>query len=302
MRDSEQQQKTYQCECGQIFDNPQKFNAHKSWCRIHLGDEKYNQRLNLQKQFAEIGKENAQIQHEESLTRKKEELEQWISEQHTCEKCGKIMTEKYGSGRFCSKSCSCKHNRTEQSIYLLKEKLATKNLISYELHPNQCVICGAKLSYDDRYKKTCSDECRFKLISLKISQRTSQSNSPSSKYGYKYGNYRGIFCDSSWELAFVIWCIDHELNIERNIDWFEYDYEGKRLYSPDFKIDGIYFEIKNFYSDKMKSKIQQFPQNKTLVIIDSSKIKPYIEYAITTYGNEFIRLYDRHYSSWMDQE
>lgn len=35
----------YMCGCGKEFDNPQKFNGHKSGCRIHLGEEKYQQRL-----------------------------------------------------------------------------------------------------------------------------------------------------------------------------------------------------------------------------------------------------------------
>ena len=26
----------YKCECGECFDNPQKFNGHRSQCGIHL--------------------------------------------------------------------------------------------------------------------------------------------------------------------------------------------------------------------------------------------------------------------------
>lgn len=33
-------------------------------------------------------------------------LQKWIDEQHCCEICGKLMTIKYGSGRFCSKECA----------------------------------------------------------------------------------------------------------------------------------------------------------------------------------------------------
>lgn len=39
----------------------------------------------------------------------------WAKEEHTCEKCGKVMTEYYGSGRFCCKSCANSHERTEES-------------------------------------------------------------------------------------------------------------------------------------------------------------------------------------------
>lgn len=33
-------------------------------------------------------------------------LQKWIDERHCCEICGKLMTIKYGSGRFCSKECA----------------------------------------------------------------------------------------------------------------------------------------------------------------------------------------------------
>lgn len=30
----------------------------------------------------------------------------WVVEQHHCERCGKIMTEKFGSGRFYYRTCA----------------------------------------------------------------------------------------------------------------------------------------------------------------------------------------------------
>ena len=32
----------------------------------------------------------------------------------------------------------------------------------------------------------------------------------------KKGWYKGFFCDSSWELAYVIYCLDHNIDIKRN--------------------------------------------------------------------------------------
>lgn len=43
------------------------------------------------------------------------ELTQWKSEQHLCECCGKLMTEFYGSGRFCSEYCSHSREHTDES-------------------------------------------------------------------------------------------------------------------------------------------------------------------------------------------
>ncbi len=83
---------TYQCVCGKVFTNSQSFNGHKSHCKEHLlSTNKYGEYLIRQQSACELAqnahRNNAQIRRN-SLS------EQWISEQHTCEKCGKIMTEK----------------------------------------------------------------------------------------------------------------------------------------------------------------------------------------------------------------
>lgn len=97
----------YQCECGRQYNNPQSYNGHKSHCIIHMQcngkydtflEDDYNRHETLRKTVRDQVKERQMIKSQQQ----QEELERWISEQHTCEKCGKVMTEKYGSGRFCS--------------------------------------------------------------------------------------------------------------------------------------------------------------------------------------------------------
>lgn len=95
--------KEYWCECGQKFDNPQVCNAHKSHCRIHLGEEKYIKQLQHMKKMTGI---RAKQQLEQSKIKRKKELDEWVEEKHRCECCGKVMIEKYASGRFCCKACA----------------------------------------------------------------------------------------------------------------------------------------------------------------------------------------------------
>lgn len=59
--------------------------------------------------------------HEKFLEKKARELEIWLSEKHTCEHCHKIMTEKYGTGKYCCKKCACTHPHTEETKKLLSE-------------------------------------------------------------------------------------------------------------------------------------------------------------------------------------
>lgn len=61
----------------------------------------------------------------------------------------------------------------------------------------------------------------------------------------KSGWYDGIWCDSTWELAFVIWCKNHGKVVARNTERFDYEFNGKKhYYLPDFVVDGELVEIK----------------------------------------------------------
>lgn len=114
----------------------------------------------------------------------------WQSGVFKCEKCGKVMTTKYKSGRFCSEHCSRSHILSEESKkkqstslrktmcspeykkkYKKKSKEHYKNIVDnhkkeYFENPNRCTVCGKILPYDKRYHKTCSEQC------LSISQKT----------------------------------------------------------------------------------------------------------------------------------
>lgn len=68
----------------------------------------------------------------------------------------------------------------------------------------------------------------------------------------KSGWFKGIFCNSSYELAYLIYCLDHEIPIERNKEsWQYFNPEKNRLaaYYPDFIVDGMIVEIKGIKSE-----------------------------------------------------
>lgn len=133
-------EKKYICICGKVYYNSQSFNAHRGRCKKYLGEEKYNsiakQDLNKLKVASVKKKENAKA-------KKIEEDQKWIEEQHTCEFCNKIMTKKYGSGRFCSKTCSKKFSNSK----IKKERQADRF----------CKNCNKKLN--SRQLNYCSKQC-----------------------------------------------------------------------------------------------------------------------------------------------
>lgn len=103
------------------------------------------------------------------------------------------------------------------------------------------------------------------------------------------GWYNGFWCDSSWQLAVIIYCLEHNFEIIRNTKTFPYKF-GRKIegYKPDFIINGKYVEVKGFKDYRSKRKIEQFPF--PLVIIDSQSIKPFLSYVQQKYGDDFWKL------------
>jgi hypothetical protein len=135
---------------------------------------------------------------------------------------------------------------------------------------------------------------RKRKLSLKARQNNNGGYIPGSGRG-KSGWYRDIWCDSSWELAYVIYCLDHNIKIERNRAKFEYIWNGKlRNYIPDFIVDGKLTEIKGYASPQWEAKLTSCPDVKVLYETD---ISPIIGYVKKKYGNKFVSLYEnRKYS------
>ena len=112
----------------------------------------------------------------------------------------------------------------------------------------------------------------------------------------KKGRYKGYWCDSSWELAWVIYNLEHNVKFERNNIGFEYKYKGKiKKYHPDFLITETYYEIKGRRSfegmdEENKEKIKQFKFN--LKVLYEKDMKPYLTYVVNKYGKDYIKLYE----------
>lgn len=106
----------------------------------------------------------------------------------------------------------------------------------------------------------------------------------------KSGWYKGYYCDSSWELAFVIWCLDHNKSIQRNRIRYPYKYKGvMRNYIPDFIVDGRLTEIKGYMTEIVEIKLSSVGE---IDLYDQKRMQPILNYAIAIYGKNFIRLYE----------
>lgn len=105
----------------------------------------------------------------------------------------------------------------------------------------------------------------------------------------KRGWYKGIWCDSSWELAYVIYCLDHHVSIERSKKRLTYEYKGQQCtYVPDFEVENEIVEIKGVNTPRWRAKHKANP---SVVVLFENDLKDVFEYVHSQYGTDFIRLY-----------
>ena len=123
--------KEYVCECGKVCYSVSSLGGHKRHCKIYL--KRVGKLHMLEEANKKIALHTSQTQQRQNQEKKQRELEKWISEHHICEKCGKVMTEKFGSGRFCSKSCANGHKKSDASKIKVSETLRGRKLSIEEI-------------------------------------------------------------------------------------------------------------------------------------------------------------------------
>ena len=315
--------KEYICMCGREFDTKQQLGGHHSHCELFLT---HTGRLHIRQAVdSSNGVKTSRTLKAKHQKEKDKKLQDWLNLKPQCETCGKVMTEKFGSGRFCCKSCANRRTHSEEtkrkigsSITSIVHSQQGSKLINltrlnhikakerYEQNPNYCIVCNGIIPYEKRTNQTCGEICHKKLQSKIMANCVLEHGgnlNPDGPLNRKWGFYHGVKCDSSWELAFLLYCLDHKISIKRNKKYFLYLFKGiKHKYYPDSIVDGQYIEIKGRYKEEDYEKINQFPQDKRLIVIDKANIKKYLKYCIEKYGKDFIYIYDKDKNSWMKQQ
>ena len=110
------------------------------------------------------------------------------------------------------------------------------------------------------------------------------------------GYYKGIKCDSRWELAFLIYHLDKGKTVVRCDKFFTYKIGLKEhKYFPDFMIGKTIIEVKGKWKKNLQVKLQcVISAGYTIKLIDEKKIKPYLKYCYKKFGTEHLeKLYDK---------
>lgn len=175
--------KKFICECGKEFISSQSFNAHKSSCKKHYLS-KYGSLEKWEEIRARRTAKTSLTLIQKNIELKDQQHSAWVAEKHTCEKCGKVMTEKYGSGRFCSRTCANSRKQSEETKQkissLNKSRSTAMHKAKYLLNPKFCQHCGEAIPYERRRNKSCSTKCQHQLLvdsGRKAGLRSAQVNS-----------------------------------------------------------------------------------------------------------------------------
>ena len=108
----------------------------------------------------------------------------------------------------------------------------------------------------------------------------------------KGGWYKNHWCDSTYELCWLIYQLDHNKTPIRNKKGYEYIYEGKVYkYYPDFILDDKIYEIKGYETNKDKLKYKSV-LDKELIILRKKDLEGVFEYINNKYSKDHLSLYD----------
>lgn len=238
-----------------------------------------------------------------------------------CDNCGKEFKSERGLKCHTKKSCDKLIKKSNVNHICPKCNFFIKNNI--QKHIDYCDGLGPRnkkpkvkrkslkgISYEERFGIEKSNEIK-KKISEKITgfastsekeiERRKKLSEHAKKNNYggyikgsgrgKSGWYKNYWCDSSWELAFVVYNLEHNVEFKRNEERFEYYWKDKKhIWIPDFIVNDVYYEIKGYWTDQCQSKFDSF--KKPLKILYQKEMKDILNYVTIKYGKDYIKLYE----------
>ena len=201
-----------------------------------------------------------------------------------CIRCNKEHDGTFGSGKYCSRGCANSRTFSEESNK--KKSKANKNQIPWNKGVkwgstiSKCLHCGEDIVHWKSTPKKYHAECWL------IASGGQRKGSGVGKSGW----YKGYWCDSTYELAWVIYQLEHNKPFKRNKKKFEYQWNGNtKHYVPDFIQNDTIIEIKGYLTEQTKAKLKVVPNLKVLFRKDLEKEFEYVE---SKYGKDFTYLYE----------
>jgi endogenous inhibitor of DNA gyrase (YacG/DUF329 family) len=229
-------------------------------------------------------------------------VEKYNLNPNKCGYCNTNLEYSRRNNKFCSTKCAAienqkfgGHKKWDIEGKKRLSELAKKQIRVKTRKSILCPHCNNNFLKTEKSKQIyCSQNCRNEYVKVNGLLKGKRGGYREKGGRGKQGWYKGYYCNSSWELAWVIFNLEHNIKFKRNTAGFPYVYNNKSYnFYPDFILESTneYFEIKGYLDNKNKAKINSFPFK--LNVIDKHKIKMYIDYVTSKYGKDFINLYEK---------
>lgn len=229
-------------------------------------------------------------------------LEEYNSNPKTCLNCGNVISYKNKSWqKYCSRTCSATFTQKSGGrVWSNESKQKMSEWAKNHAHkiPKTkiqvlCLECNKPFEHFKSKKQLCCSKNCYYTYAKKTRLLKGKRGGYREKGGRgKQGWYKGYYCNSSWELAWVIYQLDNGKIFKRNTEGFSYIFEGEsKKFYPDFIIDDEYVEIKGYHSPQFTAKADQFPHK--LKILHKKDMSEYFNYTISKYGKRFTDLYEK---------
>jgi hypothetical protein len=194
---------------------------------------------------------------------------------------------------YCNREASTKNSNSQHELYCKSNPNKKKKTSSFGMlgkkglgigknqwsNPDYVIKDSTRKKLSDMMKvispQRWSDPTR--INKLKQSMRKAVERNPESYTSSNRGRtkqilYDGIKFQGSWELKFYQWCKNNGVRCNRNVEGFEYEWNGIRMYYPDFYLPKyqVYIEVKGYRTERDNAKWSQFP--KQLIIVEKKDI------------------------------
>ena len=212
---------------------------------------------------------------------------------------------RFRNGKVCCSETIKKCSAHRKLVGLkVQEQNPTKSTQLIPFNPTSLLLlqkcsngCGqSAITYRPSGKWFCSEfnsQCPINAKKVSIGSKGRTGGYREGSGNGKSGWYKEIWCNSSYELAWVIFHLEHGTVFERCKDEFKYFYKGKEhTYHPDFKVHGYWIEIKGYSDLKWTAKQSQFPFPDKLIVLFKKDIPDIFKYVESKYGKDFTYLYE----------
>lgn len=171
-----------------------------------------------------------------------------------CPKCGAFHGKE---GMFCSRRCANSRVWTEQDKLNKTQAANCSQKVKEAAARRRGRPTGETISRISKICKNCGREFKVtpafgyrQYCTAKCYHKVSGGYKKGSARSYS-GYYKGVYCDSTYELCWVIYNLDHNIPFKRFEGFLEQN--GTR-YFPDFIIGNTIYELKNYRTDLVDRK------------------------------------------------